>query len=126
MITNKSKAVATELGKLAETKALEYLKRNGLEPVTMNYNSPCGEIDIIMHDKNFIVFIEVKFRKNNNFINPLEAIDRQKCDKIIATSQYFLQKNHKISKMMSRFDVVIITGNINNPNIEWIKNAFQA
>lgn len=126
MITNKSKAVATRQGKLAEEKALEYLKRNGLKPVTTNFNSPCGEIDIIMYDENVIVFIEVKFRKNNNFIHPVETIDSHKCEKIIATSQYFQQKNHKISKMISRFDVVIITGNINNPKIEWIKNAFQA
>ena len=126
MTTKKSRAIANKHGQLAERKALEYLKRNGLKPVTTNYNSPCGEIDIIMYDKNFIVFIEVKFRKNNNFINPLEAIDRHKCDKIIATSQYFQQGNHKVSKMMSRFDVIILSGNINNPKIEWIKNAFQA
>lgn len=119
-------AIATKHGQLAEQKALDFLKRNGLEPVTRNFNSPCGEIDIIMYDNNYIVFIEVKFRKNNDFINPLEVIDRHKCDRIIATSQYFHQKNHKFSKMMSRFDVVIITGNIKNPKIEWIKNAFQA
>ena len=126
MIVKKSKAVATKHGHLAEQQALEYLKSNGLETVTQNFKSPCGEIDIIMYDKNHIIFIEVKYRKNNSFIHPIEAIDKHKCDRIIATSQYFQQKNRKFSKMMSRFDVITITGNINNPNIEWIKNAFQA
>ncbi len=79
-----------------------------------------------MHDKNIIVFIEVKYRVNNNFVSALESIDTRKCDRIIATSQYYQQRNLNAAKMNIRFDVVAITGKINTPKLEWIKNAFQA
>jgi len=126
-LTTKIKnSVAFKHGRLAEDKALDYLKKRGLKLITRNYHAPCGEIDIIMHDKNIIVFIEVKYRVNNNFISALESIDTRKCDRIIATSQYYQQRNLNAAKMNIRFDVVAITGKINTPKLEWIKNAFQA
>ena len=126
MTTKIKNSVAFKHGRLAEDKALDYLKKRGLKFITRNYHAPCGEIDIIMHDKNIIVFIEVKYRANNNFVSALESIDTRKCDRIIATSQYYQQRNLNAAKMNIRFDVVAITGKINTTKLEWIKNAFQA
>ncbi len=126
MTTKIKNSVALKHGRLAEDKALDYLKKNGLKFITRNYHAPYGEIDLIMHDKNIIVFIEVRYRVNNNFVSALESIDTRKCDRIIATCQNYQQRNLNAAKMITRFDVVIITGEINTPKIEWIKNAFQA
>jgi putative endonuclease len=120
------KSIALKHGRLAEDKALDYLRNNSLKFTARNFHAPYGEIDLIMHDKNIIVFIEVRYRVNNNFVSALESIDGRKCDRIIATSQFYQQHNLNAAKMITRFDVVVITGKIKMPKIEWIKNAFQA
>ena len=121
-----AKACNTEHGKIAEDIALNYLKQNKLKYIERNFRSSFGEIDLILKDKNTLVYIEVRYRNNNNFMGALETIDRRKCERIIATSQYYQQCNRNAVNMDTRFDVVVINGDLNNPNIEWIKNAFQA
>ncbi len=116
----------TKRGKWAEDKALDFLKANGLRPIERNYRSSKGEIDLIMKDQNTITFIEVRYRENNRYVSAIESIDSQKCSRIIATSQHYIQCNRSATKMTCRFDVIVITGPIEKLEIEWIKNAFQA
>lgn len=113
-------------GQWAENIAFDYLKKRGLKPLERNFHGPGGEIDLIMQDKNVIAFVEVRFRANDHYLSALESIDTQKCARIITTSQYYLQSNRSASKQSCRFDVVIISGSTDKPEIEWIKSAFQA
>ena len=115
-----------ERGQRAELVALDYLKNNGLELLEHNYHGPGGEIDLIMLDNNVIVFIEVRYRSNNSYAGAIESIDRKKCERIIKTSQKYLQNNRWASRNLCRLDVITISGSIDNPGIGWIKNAFQA
>lgn len=117
--------LSKDLGNWAEKKSLSFLKKKGLIHVTHNFHGPGGEIDLIMRDKDLLVFIEVKFRKNTRYYDPVESINNIKCRKIIATSRYFLQK-YKLGNVSCRFDVILIIGNRFAYQIEWIKNAFQA
>lgn len=112
------------LGDYWENVALDYLKQNQLKKVTRNFNCKLGEIDIIMTEGDTLVFIEVKYRKNADFVSPEESVTRSKQLKIIKASQLFLLKNKKFQKMNCRFDVVSLTGDKNNSKINWIKNAF--
>ena len=114
-----------ELGRWAEIKSLNYLKKRGLKFISKNFHGPGGEIDLIMRENNTIVFIEVKCRSNNEFYHPVEAIDKNKCKRITCTGEYFLL-NNKLNDSECRFDVILITGNKQIHEIEWIKNAFQA
>jgi putative endonuclease len=115
-----------ERGQWAELLALDYLKNNGLEFLEHNYHGPGGEIDLIMLDKNIIVFIEVRYRSSNNYAGAIESIDHRKCERIIKTSQRYLQNHRWTSRNICRFDVMTVSGSIDNPGIGWIKNAFQA
>lgn len=115
-----------ERGVWAEKKALEFLESNGLKPLQTNYHGPGGEIDLIMMDNNILVFIEVRYRSKNNYIHAIETIDQKKCMRIINTGQHYLQTHLNKSDNTCRFDVVVICGEINKPEIGWIKNAFQA
>ena len=54
--------ITQEKGRVAEEKALAYLMKQGLKLITQNYNCRLGEIDLIMRDKNHLVFIEVSSR----------------------------------------------------------------
>ncbi len=116
----------SDRGKWAEDMALDFLKSCGLKLKARNYHSSCGEIDLIMMDNNIVTFIEVKYRKNDKFVDAVETITRKKCKRIISTSQHYLQALRSSSKLACRFDVVTISGQTDKPEIEWIKNAFQA
>lgn len=109
-------------GNCAEQRAERFLKQNGLKLITRNFRSKLGEIDLIMFDKPYIVFIEVKMRRKNSHGGGLQAITPTKMQRIIRTSKYFLirHKQHQIHP--SRFDVVALS----DEHIAWIKHAFDA
>ena len=117
---------AHETGKLAENIAFDYLVQRGLSLLTRNYRCPFGEIDIIMEQGNIVTFIEVRYRKNNRYLAPIETINPQKCTRIINTGLHYLQGNRDALKKPCRFDVITVSGNLQSPDIMWIKNAFHA
>ena len=64
------KISALQFGKQAELSALEYLEKSGLIEVVRNFRSRTGQIDLIMLDRAALVFIEVRSRHSNSFMNP--------------------------------------------------------
>ena len=120
------RTTSRQSGKRAEDVAANYLKKQNVNIISRNFHSRFGEIDLIGLDKETLVFIEVRYRKNENYLSAIETIDRQKCKKIIITSDVYLNKRKKYQSYQCRFDVITITGDINEPVIEWIKSAFQA
>jgi len=98
-----------EKGKLGENLACKYLSKNGYEIIERNksFSRSC-EIDIIAKDKNTLVFVEVKTRKNNNFGSPLEAVTRTKYNHIKQGLLMYLN-NSKIKYENFRIDVIGIT-----------------
>jgi putative endonuclease len=116
----------TQSGKRAEKIALNFLTKQGIKIVSQNFHSRFGEIDLIGLDKQILIFVEVRYRKNEHFLSAVETIDKHKCKKIVITSEYYLNQHKKYQSYLCRYDVITITGNLNKPVIEWIKNAFQA
>jgi len=114
----------TTLGHHAEQLACDYLQQHKLKLITKNYHCRRGEIDLIMHDKDTLVFIEVRYRKSSRFGSALESVNQQKQQKIIITATHYIsQQTPSFSNY--RFDVVAITPTTNYPEIIWIKDAFQ-
>ncbi len=112
------------LGKLAEIKACEYLKKKKYKLLDVNYTSRFGEIDLIMQKKNFICFIEVKMRNEKSIASPAEFVDFNKQKKIITTAQIYLANNN--INLQPRFDVVeVYTENNNIKSIKHLENAFE-
>ena len=85
-----------------------------------NYFSRFGEIDIIAKYEGYICFIEVKYRKNNNYGDAGESINQTKKNRIMKTAKYYILKNDLNESSLYRFDVVLIE----NSKIKVIKNAF--
>jgi putative endonuclease len=113
-----------QVGKQAEQMAQHFLEKQGLRLVSRNYTCFSGEIDLIMRDKEDIVFIEVRSRSRTDYGHASETIDKHKQRKIIRTATHFLQKNGWLYKVSSRFDIVAIERNAGKCQMEWIKNAF--
>jgi len=105
-----------------------YLKKHGFELVENNYRNKHGEIDIIAikYNKKEPVyhFIEVKFRLSDKYGHGREAVGRTKQKRIRSTAQYYLIENGLHDRVYSCFDVIEITGTLDNPNIEFLENCF--
>lgn len=122
MLSNKT---TTQVGQHAEDIALTYLQSNGLVFKAKNFHSRYGEIDLIMQDKDTYVFIEVKYRKMAGFGGSISAVSNQKQKKIKLSSSFYLQQsNLNEYNTPCRCDVVALQGELNNPEITWLKNAF--
>lgn len=113
-------------GKLAEDKALAHLLDNGLLLKQRNFRTPYGEIDLIMVDPllHELIFVEVRYRKNDRFGGPAQSIDRNKQGKLIASAEYFRQHNHQFTDSPCRFDVVTLSGDMDKGPLQWYRNAF--
>ena len=76
-----------EKGTEYEAVAAKYLEGCGYEIISLNYRCRVGEIDIIAKDEEYLVFVEVKYRKNERMGSPFDAVDFRKQQKIIKVSQ---------------------------------------
>ena len=110
------------IGTEYEDRAAAFLISRGYEILEQNYRNRYGEIDIIARDKEYLVFVEVKFRKNKGSGLPIEAVDFHKQNKITKVAMYYCTA-HQISEYEPmRFDVIGILGD----EIALYKNAFEA
>ena len=112
MITNKklsNKSNNYIVGKVGEKLASDYLKKKGYKILELNYINNIGEIDIIAKHKSTYVFVEVKYRENDNFGLPREAVNLYKQRKRRAVSNGYI-KRHNLYNKTCRFDVVEILG----------------
>ena len=75
------------MGTAYEKMAGEYLKTQGYEILQYNFRCRMGEIDIIAKDHGYLVFIEVKYRRDKSCGHPAEAVyDQQSCIVLSADS----------------------------------------
>ena len=110
-------------GKEAEERASHYLQAQGLQLLARNYRSKRGEIDLILQDKDSLVFVEVRYRSYPHFGSATESVDRRKQSRLVACAQHYMQTHPHNCQQPCRFDVISITGQ--QPVIEWIPNAFS-
>jgi len=114
-----------DLGIHAEEDALAYLTKQGLTFVASNYSCKPGEIDLIMKDQDYYVFVEVRSRTNANYGGGIESITRDKQRKVMRAATHYLVEKKLYEKVFCRFDVVVFSLKNNVPHVNWIKNAFE-
>lgn len=115
-----------ELGAFGEKKAADYLRRRGYRIVDTNYSCRFGEIDIIASRDGYVVFVEVKLRKNADFAEAREFVNYAKQQRIIRTAQLWLSTNS--CQLQPRFDVMELyapKGISGIVSINHIENAFM-
>ena len=114
-------------GAWGEALAAEYLRKKRYTPVAAGYRCKFGEIDLIVKNKKYLVFVEVKLRKSARFAQALEYVDRHKQDRLrIAASMYL---SHNPTTLQPRFDVIEIYAPAGmateKPEIYHMEDAFQ-
>lgn len=115
-------------GEKIEQEVQRHLEQKGLITLYKNFSCKVGEIDLVMREQATLIFVEVRYRKNNTFGSGAETVTRRKQQRIIRTAQYFLLKKPSFANFPCRFDVVSVQPNHNNQynTIHWIPNAFEA
>ena len=107
-------------GAAYEQVAAVYLQNHGVRILERNYRNRRGEIDLIGKDGEYTVFIEVKYRKDDEKGSPAEAVNFAKQKTICKVADYY-RMTHGMGEFSAvRYDVVAREGEI----ITWYKNAF--
>ena len=114
-------------GAWGEAIAAEYLRKKRYKIVAAGYRCRFGEIDLIAQNKQTLVFVEVKLRKNADFAAAREYVNRAKQDRIRITASMYLAQNP--TKLQPRFDVIEIYApegaETKKPEITHLEGSFQ-
>jgi len=115
------------LGERGEKFAAKYLRRHGYRVLVRRFKTRAGEIDIVCRHGEWLVFIEVKTRKSDDYGAPSEAVtgDKQRHMSRVALDYLRLLDHPRIR---FRFDIVevIMQDGVRKPaDIRLIQNAFD-
>ncbi len=127
MMNNKVRNYKT--GKEGEEIARKLLVQKGCRVIESNYSNKLGEIDLIMLDKEVLVFVEVKLKIGDKFGSPEEMISKYKLSQIRRVAETFLVLNPDISKRLVKYriDAVCIVLNEDKTinRINYYENVYE-
>ena len=123
MTNEKQSDKRNDFGRHCEFMARTYLEQQGYLILETNWRSGHKEIDIIAKEKDTLVIVEVKARKNEDFINTESAVDEKKMRNLIrAAHNYILIKNLDCE---TRFDIItLVLDEKGEYKLNHIKDAF--
>jgi putative endonuclease len=107
-------------GQAGEDQALVHLQQKGLILVERNFRCKGGEIDLIMRERDMLVFVEVRKRAGSAYGGAAASVTARKQARLITAAQVYLQRYRM--PPACRFDVVAIDG----ASLDWLKNAIEA
>lgn len=110
-------------GDAAESAAARHLVALGCELVARNARYPEGELDLIVRERDVLVFVEVRMRTSRAFGGASGSVDRFKQKRLARAAQHWLLQHVGERWPACRFDVVTVDG---DGTIEWIRDAFAA
>jgi putative endonuclease len=113
-------------GALWEDAALAHLRHAGLHLLTRNFTCRYGELDLVMRDNDCIVFVEVRYRGSRERGGSLASVGASKRAKLVRAAQVYLLAHPQFAAAPCRFDVIGCSGTPAQPQLEWIRSAFDA
>ena len=117
----KESSASQDINKVASNFKV-FLKKQGFKLLLANFTVRGGEVDLIMTDHLYLVFVEVRYRSDCAWVGSIDSIDEGKQRRIIRAAEYFRQQYSQYNDLQVRFDAVCFDG---NQPINWIRNAFQ-
>ena len=94
------------VGAWGEAVAAEYLRKKRYEILATGYRCRYGEIDLIVRNRRYLVFVEVKLRRSDRFAEAREFVDSRKQQRLRVTASLYLE--HFPTELQPRFDVIEI------------------
>jgi putative endonuclease len=117
---------ARDTGKHWENAALSHLQKAGLELIERNFHCRFGEIDLILAERDAIVFVEVRYRGDSARGDGAATVGSAKQTKLVRAAQLWLQARPQFAARPCRFDVIGCAGAAQQPQFDWVRNAFEA
>lgn len=116
----------TDKGNRGEALAAKQMEKMGYEILERNFHALKGEIDIIAKKDSYIVFTEVKYRKNEAMGSPAEAVNHWKQQHIIRAAKAYMAQNCLEEMGYDfRFDVAEVLTNEGKTYFRYTEDAFQ-
>lgn len=115
-------AAHNELGEWGEDTAARYLSDKGYVIIARDWRIGHRDIDIVAMHQGWLVIIEVKTRANGSIATPEEAIDYRKIQSVCLAANAYVKTNRINAPI--RFDIIAVTGNCHNYEINHIEDAF--
>lgn len=114
-------------GTALEQLAARWLSARGLQLIECNYHCRLGEIDLVMRDSGTLVFVEVRYRSHNSFMNPVTSVDVRKQRKLVRAATVYLQHHGLTDQAPCRFDILGIHRRAEDRSLhfDWIVNAIS-
>ena len=121
-----SKETPQVLGGKGERIAAAFLRKKGYLILETGFRYGRGEIDIIARDGDYLVFVEVKTRRDLHFGGAEEAVDEKKRQQIRKVALGYLYRRH-CPPPFCRFDVVAVCpdSGTNRYTVRHFANAFE-
>jgi len=96
------------LGARGEELTAEHYVADGYEILARNWRCRQGELDLVLLRDRVLVFCEVKTRRSDRFGSPIEAITRDKRQRIRVLAGRWLDEHEAVVREV-RFDVSSVT-----------------
>jgi putative endonuclease len=111
------------VGSRGESLAADHLVRKGYRIAGRNVRCGHDEIDLVAYDGPVLVFVEVKTDLGGTFGEPETWVGPRKQARLVRAAQKYLHR-HRLDDVDCRFDVVVVCGIGENPEIRHWENAF--
>ena len=111
-------------GAATEAAARRLLERAGLQLLAANFRSAGGELDLVMREREYVVFVEVRYRSVPAQVGAADSVDRHKRRHLIRAAQGFLACHPALANVPCRFDVIAAHGD--PMQLQWLRDAFRA
>jgi putative endonuclease len=108
-----------------ERVAESFLHNRGLQTLHRNYRCRSGEIDLVMLDGATLVFVEVRYRRDDRYGSGAATVTRLKQGRLVSAARHFLGRHARHRQRPCRFDVVSIGGEADRAQLNWIPDAFE-
>ena len=108
-------------GAAAEDAAQRHLSAAGCVVLARNARYRDGELDLVVRERDVVVFVEVRLRSDERFGGALASVDAFKRKRLARAAQRWLAEHCAGPWPVCRFDVVTVDG---SGTIDWIRDAF--
>ena len=116
---------STSIGRKGERLARAFLEKKGSVIIAHNFRCRFGEIDLILRKNKAFRFVEVKYRKSEEYGLPQESVVKRKQARIQKTAILWLRIRHLPMDSEIHFDVLAISRDVfGKITYNYIEDAF--
>lgn len=112
-----------DVQQIGEDAAARFLERAGMQIVTRNWRIKVGEIDIVARRGSTLVFVEVKARRSEDFVDPSLGVTYAKWHKLRRLAEAYIAFEKPVFTDC-RFDVISVVAKMPEPKLRHFPNAF--